>query len=354
MAEDGGFEPPVPCGTHRFQRCALDHSANLPQWCKAYVRIYQLYSSKNIVYGLFCTNIYNPFVEPYLDWSSRYMKCKELFLTSALLLSSSVLSDHEYIKTSKESLMKSLSEKSIKETEKSVFYKFDVSEELLDELDTMDFEHKSDLVFSRNLSDLKNTPLFMKWTKRHIGEFLWYNQYDAILKKYDKDTLATKDNKAINSRERKSVSFPLIFDGLIDKIPANLHDILAQEKFEKYKEQIENQDTIIIVSKQDDGRHAIAYYVGGKLFLASYVSLGLGNFTPQWLFAIQERIFDKKSIKYKNAPMPYALHIHDNIFIHQWTANGQKKSHGCVRVPWLYQEILYHHVKRDTKVLIIP
>ncbi len=31
MAEDGGFEPPVPCGTHRFQRCALDHSANLPK-----------------------------------------------------------------------------------------------------------------------------------------------------------------------------------------------------------------------------------------------------------------------------------------------------------------------------------
>ena len=29
-SEDGGFEPPVPCGTHRFQRCAIDHSANLP------------------------------------------------------------------------------------------------------------------------------------------------------------------------------------------------------------------------------------------------------------------------------------------------------------------------------------
>ncbi len=33
MAEDGGFEPPLPCSKHRFQRCAIDHSANLPDIC---------------------------------------------------------------------------------------------------------------------------------------------------------------------------------------------------------------------------------------------------------------------------------------------------------------------------------
>lgn len=281
------------------------------------------------------------------------MKFKELFLTSALLLSPSTLSDHQYVQDTKENVLKTFLEIQSKEAEKSVFYTFDISKELLKELDTIDFENRSDLVFSRNLSDLKNTPLFMRWTKRHIGEFLWYNQYDAILKKYDKDTLDTNDNKSISARDRKSVSFPLIYDSLVDKIPAHLDELLSQEKFEKYREKIQDQDTIIIISKQDDGKHTLAYYVSWKLFLASYVSLGLKNSTPQWLFAIQERVFDKKSIKYNNAAMPYALHVHENIFIHQWTADGQKKSHGCIRVPWLYQEVLYHHVKRGAKVLIV-
>ncbi len=30
MAERTGFEPAVPYGTHRFQRCAFDHSATSP------------------------------------------------------------------------------------------------------------------------------------------------------------------------------------------------------------------------------------------------------------------------------------------------------------------------------------
>ena len=150
------------------------------------------------------------------------------------------------------------------------------------------------------------------------------------------------------------ISFPLIYDELTDKIPADLDSLLSQDKFEKYRDKLIWQDTLIVVTKQNDWKHAIAYYVWWKLFLASYVSLGLGNYTPQWLFDIQSKVFDKRSIKYKNAPMPYALHLHWNIFIHQWAANGQKKSHWCVRVPWLYQEVLYYHAKVGTKVLIIP
>jgi hypothetical protein len=30
MAENEGFEPSVPCGTHTFQACSLDHSDNSP------------------------------------------------------------------------------------------------------------------------------------------------------------------------------------------------------------------------------------------------------------------------------------------------------------------------------------
>lgn len=282
------------------------------------------------------------------------MKFKELVLTSALLLSSSPSGDYNYTKDTKENIIKAFLEKQREEAEKGTLHNFDVSEELLHELNSIDFEHTSNIVFSRKLEDIKHTPLFMKWTKRHIGEFLGYNQYDSILQKYDKDTLDAKESKAINNNDREQVSFPSIYDELKEKIPTHLDELLSQEKFEKYRDQIQDQDTIIIVSKQDDGKHAIAYYLWGKLFLASYVSLGLWHSTPQWLFAVQEKISQKKSIKYNNAAMPYAIHIHGNMFIHQGTANGQKKSHGCVRVPWLYQEILYHHVKRGTKILIIP
>ncbi len=31
LAERGGFEPPIPCGMHAFQACAIDHSAIFPK-----------------------------------------------------------------------------------------------------------------------------------------------------------------------------------------------------------------------------------------------------------------------------------------------------------------------------------
>lgn len=288
---------------------------------------------------------------------SAYMKLKELILTSILVVSSTSMDKHTYIQKSKEDMVKVLSEMPSKEAEQPVFYKFDISEDLLDALHAIDPTKSSEVIFSREIEDLKDTPLFMKWTKRDIGEFLGYNQYDAILKKYNKDTLAEKENRAINALHLKEVSFPLVYDGLVGKIPDTIQELLCTDTtdvFEKYKDRLHIQDTLIVVNKQDDGRHAISYYVWGNLFLASYISLGLWHYTPQWLFTIQDKIFDKRSIKYKSAPMPYALHIHKNIFIHQWTANGQKKSHGCVRVPWLYQEVLYYHTKVGTKVLILP
>lgn len=36
-----GFEPTVPFGTHRFQRCAIDHSANPPMEENIVIYLYQ-------------------------------------------------------------------------------------------------------------------------------------------------------------------------------------------------------------------------------------------------------------------------------------------------------------------------
>ena len=32
LAERAGFEPAVPCSTHAFQACSIDHSDTSPRW----------------------------------------------------------------------------------------------------------------------------------------------------------------------------------------------------------------------------------------------------------------------------------------------------------------------------------
>lgn len=49
-------------------------------------------------------------------------------------------------------------------------------------------------------------------------------------------------------------------------------------------------------------------------------------------------------MKYK-APMPYAIQIKDGYFMHQGTSDGTPRSHGCIRVPGLYQKWLYEQAK---------
>ena len=214
-------------------------------------------------------------------------------------------------------------------------------------IDSISFDEWWSTVFTRYLDDLKDTPLFMKWTKRHLGEFLWYNQYDSIVKKYNQDSL---DVRIIN--DVKSLSFPLIYDGLKWKLPADLSEILIQQKFDKYREDLDSISNLIIVTSLGDGNYVLGYYVDSKLFLASYCSIGIWKSTPKWLFDIKSKIFDKRSFKYENAPMPYSLYLQWNIFMHQWYSDGTKKSKGCVRLPWLYQEVLYYHSSVWTKVLI--
>jgi len=255
--------------------------------------------------------------------------------------------EHIIVKNTKQELVTELNQESTKEKEKPVYYKFDLSKDLLNTIDSMFFEPWIEQVVTRYFDELKDTPLFMKWTKRHLGEFLWYTQYDSILKKHNWDTLNVK---AINDLD--NVSFPLIYNDLNSKLPIDLQQILAQDKFEKYRKDLDGVNNLIITTCLHDGKYVIGYYVDSKLFLASYSSIGIWRSTPQWLFEVKRKIFDKRSFKYENAPMPYSLHLEWNIFIHQWYSDWTKRSKWCIRVPWLYQEILYYHSKVWTKVLI--
>jgi lipoprotein-anchoring transpeptidase ErfK/SrfK len=100
----------------------------------------------------------------------------------------------------------------------------------------------------------------------------------------------------------------------------------------------------------------LAYYVNNKLFVCTYVSTWLPweeTRTPKWLFTINSKSANRRSKKYDNVPMPYAMHIIWGIFMHQGTSDWSKRSHGCVRVPGLYEEFLFYYVNTGTKIVIL-
>ena len=207
------------------------------------------------------------------------------------------------------------------------------------------------IIISRTVEDLKTSRLFMHWTKRNIWEFLGYKQAENIIKKYNPE-----ENGAISINEFKEIDFPLIYDKLKNKVPATLSELMTNEKLEMYKDTLAGTNTMIVVLPDENGKEMLAYYVNNQLFVCTYVSLGLKwewRDTPKWLFALDSKSANRRSKKYDNVPMPYAMHIIWGIFMHQGTSDGSKRSHGCIRVPGLYEEFLFYYVETGTKIVIL-
>jgi hypothetical protein len=75
---------------------------------------------------------------------------------------------------------------------------------------------------------------------------------------------------------------------------------------------------------------------GQRLVFSSPVTLGIeGHDTPSGIFEAQGyKAKLHKSKAYKNAPMPWSVHIVGNIFIHGWPqVTSGRASHGCIRLP---------------------
>ena len=99
------------------------------------------------------------------------MDLKKLFIAAALDASPSYTPHFSVLQSDAQSSLSAVLSDSTGE-EKSVYYTFEVSQELLHQIDTMCLDTNCPVVFSRSLEDLRNTPLFMRGTRRHIGEFL--------------------------------------------------------------------------------------------------------------------------------------------------------------------------------------
>ena len=85
----------------------------------------------------------------------------------------------------------------------------------------------------------------------------------------------------------------------------------------------------------DKTKQQMRVYEGGELILVTRVSTGkYSRSTPDGTFHVGTvKDAYHASAKYSEAPMPWAVHVTRNIFIHGGVVPDHPASHGCVRLP---------------------
>lgn len=91
---------------------------------------------------------------------------------------------------------------------------------------------------------------------------------------------------------------------------------------------------------------ALSLYRDWKLFMDTYVSVWTpGRKTRMWQFEIIWKYPYKRSRKYNNSAMPLALNYDGWFYFHQWNVTWKPLSHWCIRLPWVYADVLYSLLK---------
>lgn len=209
------------------------------------------------------------------------------------------------------------------------------------------------LIHTDSIAKFQNTPFAVKGRGKmigsNLGNVLGYGQAEKIMRERNSYPSPMQFQAIQKYDDLETLSFPLIYPDLKEVFPNQWEAFLENEDFLKYKD--ENADHMLVVTKVEDWKHALAYYEDWALKLATYVSIGLPyRKTVSGAFDLQHDMIFRRSRKYDNAPMPYALHITWGFFLHQGRSDGKPRSHGCIRVPGLYQKWLYEHLPRWKKV----
>lgn len=198
-------------------------------------------------------------------------------------------------------------------------------------------------------SDLKGSPFDPSHPMISLNatNLLWASQSEKILSEFN----AHDQKLTFEEKLGKGIKVPIIYPGLKTYFPQTLLEVQQDPQFSNYS--FSNPNTLILL-KTKSGRHALAYYQNGTLAMTSFVSIGtLRHKTISDQYTITPDQIRRRSRKYKNAPMPYSLHVSGGYFIHQGTSTGYPLSHGCIRVPWLYQQWLYKQIKQEGNTQII-
>jgi hypothetical protein len=154
----------------------------------------------------------------------------------------------------------------------------------------------------------------------------------------------------------------LLFAAAAAFVPSGSGHVLAQ-RVDKYAEQLQNGEfnwfpqrspagpILIIVSVPDQLVHV---YRNGIRIAASTCSTGKpGHSTPTGVFKILQKDKHHRSSTYSNAPMPNMNRLTwSGIALHAGNLPGYPASHGCVRLPMQFSELLFGITRTGMTVVI--
>ena len=128
-------------------------------------------------------------------------------------------------------------------------------------------------------------------------------------------------------------------------------DALANGEFNWHPERAKAGPMLIIVSIPDQKVHV---YRNGIRVAASTCSTGKpGHATPTGVFKILEKDKHHHSSTYNNAPMPNMNRLTwSGIALHAGQLPGYPASHGCVRLPLEFSELLFGITQKGMTVVI--
>ena len=108
---------------------------------------------------------------------------------------------------------------------------------------------------------------------------------------------------------------------------------------------------VVLVSIPQQTMHV---YRNGILIGRSTVSTGSkGHATPGGVFSILEKKSTHRSKKYDNAPMPYMQRLTwSGIAMHSGQLPGYPASHGCVRLPYDFSQLLFKATEKGGTVVV--
>ena len=108
---------------------------------------------------------------------------------------------------------------------------------------------------------------------------------------------------------------------------------------------------VVLVSIPQQTMHV---YRNGILIGRSTVSTGAkGHATPGGVFSILEKKQTHRSKKYDNAPMPYMQRLTwTGIAMHSGQLPGYPASHGCVRLPYDFSQLLFKATEKGGTVVV--
>lgn len=215
--------------------------------------------------------------------------------------------------------------------------------------------NKSKELHQIKLRDEEKTPLW--WRKRIItpsyGNLLGFSQAETIMKEYNNLTNPSNFQAAQIIKPNETINIPLIYPELKDYFPHKRTKLTENTTFEKYKNI--KADHLLVVSQCENGKTALAYYKNGILNLATYISAGTqAHRTISGYYQLKHDNIFRRSRKYQNSAMPYSIWITWGYFLHQGKSDGTPKSHGCIRVPGLYQKWLYEQLLKAVATEEVP